>query len=114
MTTTTLNNTQLRFARSALDYSVEVFEDTIGSQPVIRTDLGLVIAYQSTDTYAIECRGNGKDSFAYRVDNFWYFAAEDIPAEYRKARTVASRFEKFDLGELLERQSTFEQARNEN
>lgn len=68
---------------------------------VIRADLGLVIAYESTATHMLESRTDGRGNYFHRINTEKFTRAEDIPAKYRKLKSLALDFETINALELL-------------
>lgn len=86
----------------AADAAREALESHLGADDVsvsIRPDLGLVLIYASTADYALESRVNAAGVSKHRINLEWYDTAADIPATFRKARTIAMRAS--DAGALV-------------
>lgn len=78
---------------------------------VIRADLGIIIAYESTATHALESRTDGRGNYFHRINFEKFTRAEDIPAKYRKLKSLAHHFETINALGLLAEKFESERAR---
>ena len=91
-------------ALEALDTLKANYASAVGTDSiVIRPDIagGIIIAYASTLTYALESRADRYGNHAHRVNLEWYKRAADIPAEYRKAKRIATAVERHSAAALI-------------
>lgn len=92
-TATPLTPAQAVEARDISIKAETALHSAVDTRPVVRVDLGMVIIYDQTATHALESRSDGRGKFLHRINREKWDTADAIPANFRKLRATAQRFE---------------------